>query len=142
MVELRAFEAGCRGFESRSRSISLPIGSATLAGDLTLPHASIGVVLFAHGSGSSRLSPRNRHVAQQLNQRSLATLLIDLLTPDEEKVDGYTLQLRFDIGLLADRLTACADWLAAEPSHGRLTAWPIWREHRRRGGIDLRGPPP
>ena len=77
-------------------------------------------MLFAHGSGSSRLSPRNQFVAKRLNDARLATLLIDLLTPDEERVDDYTRELRFDIGLLADRLATCADWLAANAATADL----------------------
>lgn len=92
----------------------LAIGG-TLAGDLALPEGATGVVLFAHGSGSSRHSPRNRFVARVLNEGRLATLLIDLLTPEEEAVDMRTAQLRFDIGLLADRLVATTDWLLANP---------------------------
>jgi len=103
-----------------SRSISVSVDAGQLTGDLTIPANAIGVVLFAHGSGSSRLSPRNRFVAQQLNARGLATLLIDLLTPDEEGVDEYTRELRFDIGLLADRLAACADWLAGDEQTSQL----------------------
>ncbi|MCI0540952.1 MAG: dienelactone hydrolase family protein, partial [Verrucomicrobiales bacterium] len=79
-----------------------------------------GVVLFAHGSGSSRHSPRNRRVAAALNEASLATLLIDLLTPAEEAVDLRTAHLRFDIALLAGRLTAAADWLAHQPDTRHL----------------------
>jgi dienelactone hydrolase len=73
-------------------------------------------VLFAHGSGSSRLSPRNRHVAQLLNEAALATLLVDLLTPDEDAIDARTARLRFDIGLLAERLVAATDWLTGHPA--------------------------
>ncbi|MDQ3938518.1 MAG: hydrolase [Chloroflexota bacterium] len=91
-----------------------------LAGDLTLPAPARGVVLFAHGSGSSRLSPRNRFVAEQLNGHQLATLLIDLLTLEEEAVDEYTRELRFDIPLLATRLSACADWLGGDERTSRL----------------------
>jgi putative phosphoribosyl transferase len=93
-----------------------------LAGDLAGPPASAGVVLFAHGSGSSRFSPRNRFVAERLNRERMATLLIDLLTADEEAIDEYTRELRFDIGLLAGRLAACADWLATD---ARTSALPL-----------------
>jgi putative phosphoribosyl transferase len=82
-----------------------------LDGDLTLPERAAGVVLFAHGSGSSRHSIRNRYVAEVLNDAGLATLLLDLLTPEEESVDDRTAHLRFDIELLAARLIAAADWL-------------------------------
>ena len=85
---------------------------ATLIGDLTVLPASYGVVLFAHGSGSSRHSPRNRYVAEMLQQAGLSTLLMDLLTPAEEQQDQYTGHLRFDIGLLAERLGYAIEWLA------------------------------
>jgi putative phosphoribosyl transferase len=85
-----------------------------LEGNLTIPDGAGGIVLFAHGSGSSRHSPRNRYVAQELQCIGLATLLIDLLTADEEAIDMRTRLLRFDIGLLADRLVAATDWLAMQ----------------------------
>ncbi len=89
----------------------VPIGDQWLTGELRVPAGAQGLVLFAHGSGSSRLSPRNRYVAHVLQQHGLATLLIDLLTPDEEAVDAQTGHLRFDIDLLASRLVAIVDWL-------------------------------
>jgi len=95
-------------------------GEVTLEGNLTLTEGAGGVVLFAHGSGSSRHSPRNRYVAEVLQQAGLATLLIDLLTPDEERIDNRTAQLRFDIGLLAGRLESATDWLNDQPSTGHL----------------------
>jgi len=104
----------------KHESIAVPFTGGELAGDLTLPDDPLGTVLFAHGSGSSRLSPRNQFVARRLNDARLATLLIDLLTPDEERIDDYTRELRFDIGLLADRLATCADWLAANPATANL----------------------
>lgn len=91
--------------------VSINAGPVTLEGNLTIPSGARGVVLFAHGSGSSRHSPRNRYVAGELNQARLATLLIDLLTADEEEVDLRTAELRFNIPLLARRLTAATDWL-------------------------------
>jgi putative phosphoribosyl transferase len=100
--------------------ITVPFEGGELAGDLTLPDSATGIVLFAHGSGSSRLSPRNQFVAKRLNGARLATLLIDLLTPAEERVDDYTRELRFNIGLLADRLATCADWVAAHPPTANL----------------------
>ncbi|HEV7912276.1 MAG TPA: hydrolase, partial [Albitalea sp.] len=100
--------------------LHIPAGSATLQADLQLPVAARGLVLFAHGSGSSRFSPRNRHVAQVLNDAGLATVLADLLTPDEEAVDDRTRHLRFDIDLLANRLVAVTDWLGAQPLTGAL----------------------
>jgi putative phosphoribosyl transferase len=86
-----------------------------LEGNLGIPSSPVGVVLFAHGSGSSRHSSRNRYVAAELQTAGLATLLIDLLTAEEESIDVRTAQLRFDIGMLADRLVAATDWLARQP---------------------------
>jgi dienelactone hydrolase len=88
---------------------------AGLDGNLTIPDGARGIVLFAHGSGSSRHSPRNRYVAAELQRAGFATLLIDLLTPEEEEVDWRTRRLRFDIGLLAGRLVTVTDWLGQEP---------------------------
>lgn len=85
---------------------------AALTGDLVVPTGATGIVAFAHGSGSSRLSPRNRSVAQALSEAGLATLLIDLLTPEEDAADQLTRELRFDIALLARRMTAVVDELA------------------------------
>src|SRR6266581_6220740 len=89
-----------------------PIG---LAGDLVVPQRASGIVLFAHGSGSGRHSPRNRYVAGVLQQSGLGTLLLDLLTEAEEEVDLETRHLRFDIGLLAGRLGEATDWLQRGP---------------------------
>jgi putative phosphoribosyl transferase len=95
-------------------------GRSTLEGNLVVPDGARGVVLFAHGSGSSRHSPRNRYVAEALRQGPLGTLLVDLLTPEEEAVDLRTAHLRFDIGLLAERLVAATDWLGEHPATGQL----------------------
>ena len=92
----------------------------TLEGDLALPAATRGAVLFAHGSGSSRHSPRNRYVADVLNGAGLATLLVDLLTREEEAVDLRTAHLRFDIGMLADRLVDATAWLRQQPETADL----------------------
>jgi len=94
------------------RIVRVPAGQAVLEGALTLPRTANGMVLFAHGSGSSRHSPRNKFVAGVLQNSGLATLLLDLLTPEEESVDLRTRHLRFDIGLLAQRLVSATDWLA------------------------------
>ena len=102
------------------RLVHVPVGRATLEGDLRLPTGAQGIVLFAHGSGSSRHSPRNRFVAEALNAAGLGTLLLDLLTPEEEAIDLRTAHLRFDIGLLAERLVGATDWLAAQPDTARL----------------------
>ncbi|WP_412740735.1 dienelactone hydrolase family protein [Krasilnikovia sp. MM14-A1259] len=93
----------------------IAVGDVALEGDLAVPAHAVGLVLFAHGSGSSRHSPRNRAVAADLNRLSLATLLVDLLTTGEETVDARTRELRFDIGLLADRLIGVIDWLQDQP---------------------------
>src|SRR5260221_14209647 len=89
----------------------ISIGPVTLEGDLAVPHGALGIVVFAHGSGSGRHSPRNRFVAEVLQSGGLGTLLLDLLTPDEEVIDMRTAHLRFDIGLLAQRLVGATDWL-------------------------------
>jgi pimeloyl-ACP methyl ester carboxylesterase len=94
---------------------------AKLDGDLTVPARARGVVLFAHGSGSSRRSPRNHMVARALNDGRLATLLLDLLTPEEEEIDQLTRHLRFDVEFLAGRLVDAIAWLGREPSTARLT---------------------
>jgi dienelactone hydrolase len=100
------------------RKVSIPVGRVTLPGTLSLPAAPRGIVLFAHGSGSSRSSPRNRFVAEVLVAAGLATLLFDLLTPPEDR----TYENRFDIALLTTRLSGATAWLATEPA---LAALPI-----------------
>jgi len=102
------------------RPVQVPAGSVTLDGNLTLPEDARAVVLFAHGSGSSRHSPRNRYVARLLNEAKLATLLIDLLTLHEEVIDARTAQLRFNIDLLAERLVDATDWLIQFPDTKHL----------------------
>jgi putative phosphoribosyl transferase len=102
------------------RVVRIPIGQATLHGDLAVPDSAIGIVLFAHGSGSSRHSPRNRNVAQVLQDGGLATLLMDLLTSDEEAYDSRTAALRFDIELLGRRLLEATRWLMAQPETAQL----------------------
>lgn len=101
------------------QSLQIPAGSVVLDADLAVPERAQGVVLFAHGSGSGRHSPRNRYVAGELQQAGLATVLADLLTPAEEQLDARTAELRFDIGLLAVRLVELTDWLTThEPTAG------------------------
>ena len=102
--------------------VRIPVGDVRLDADLTVPDGARGVVAFAHGSGSSRHSPRNQAVAASLNDAELATLLLDLLTADEEAVDVRTRQWRFDIPLLAGRMTAAVDWLGAD---ARTAALPV-----------------
>jgi dienelactone hydrolase len=103
-----------------AHSVSLELGRARLEGDLALGPGSRGVVLFAHGSGSSRHSPRNRYVARVLHDAGFGTLLMDLLTAEEERRDAFTAHLRFDIGLLASRLVAATDWLLEQGDSERL----------------------
>ncbi len=98
----------------RVLSVQIPAGRVTLPGDLNLPTTARGIVVFAHGSGSSRQSPRNRYVANVLNQAGLATLLFDLLTGDEEALDIRTAALRFNIELLGQRLLQATHWLAEQ----------------------------
>jgi dienelactone hydrolase len=90
--------------------VQIQAGRAVLSGDLTIRENAVALVLFAHGSGSSRHSPRNQFVARTLNQAGLATLLFDLLTPDEEATDMYSREHRFNIGLLAERLVHATKW--------------------------------
>jgi putative phosphoribosyl transferase len=101
--------------EEHDVSKTIPVDGAKLQGNLNIPPGARGLVLFAHGSGSSRHSPRNRYVASALREGGLATLLMDLLTPPEEAIDLQTRQLRFDIDLLAERLVAATDWLRENP---------------------------
>jgi putative phosphoribosyl transferase len=102
------------------RPVRVSAGPVELEGNLGVPDGAEGIVLFAHGSGSGRHSPRNRYVARALREANLATLLIDLLTPDEEEVDLRTGHLRFDIGLLAERLAGATDWLVQNPDTQHL----------------------
>jgi putative phosphoribosyl transferase len=103
-----------RALTTRETSVTVPAGSVTLEGTLAIPDSADGVILFAHGSGSSRHSPRNRYVAEELRFAGFGTLLLDLLTPAEEAIDDETRELRFDIGFLADRLLAAMRWLSVE----------------------------
>ena len=101
--------------DAKEELVKIPIGKVILEGNLNIPKNSKGIVLFAHGSGSSRFSPRNKYVADVLNKAGIATLLIDLLTHEEEKIDDVTAHLRFDIDLLAERLIYTTDWLNKNP---------------------------
>jgi len=91
-------------------------GGIKLGANLGVPYSTLGVVIFAHGSGSSRYSQRNRYVARELRRYGFATLLVDLLSPEEEAVDKHTRHLRFDIDLLAERLAGTTDWVAKQPA--------------------------
>jgi putative phosphoribosyl transferase len=98
-----------------TREVSIPIGATLLQGVLRVPPESHGIVLFAHGSGSSRLSPRNTYVADRLSHAGLATLLFDLLTSEEDEFDAVTAKLRFDIPFLTDRLCGATVWTQRQP---------------------------
>jgi len=108
------------GDDNVERTVHVPTDHIELEGTLGVPPDATGVVLFAHGSGSSRFSSRNRYVARVLRDAGFATLLIDLLTASEEKVDDVTRHLRFDIDMLADRLVSAIDWLAREQETAAL----------------------
>lgn len=95
--------------------VGIETPDGTLPGDLNIPEGARAIVLFAHGSGSSRLSTRNRYVAEVLNAGGLATLLFDLLTPREHEIDQFTTEYRFDIGLLTRRLRDAVDWAHEQP---------------------------
>src|SRR6266540_5313536 len=100
-------------------AVTIPVAGTALAADVSVPPAARGVVLFAHGSGSSRHSPRNRQVAAELQAAGLATVLVDLLTPEEEQVDAGTGELRFNIELLSVRVAGLVDWASEhEPTAG------------------------
>jgi len=105
---------------ARTREVRVNIGDDWLIGDLGVPPGATGIVVFAHGSGSGRMSPRNQFVAAALDKRLLATLLIDLLTQDEELVDRRTGHLRFNVRLLAERLVKIADWVHGDEELNHL----------------------
>jgi putative phosphoribosyl transferase len=120
VIEGRGCAMGRHAAVIHEEEVMVPFGDLTLAGNLALPHEASGIVLFAHGSGSGRHSPRNRFVASHLQESGLATLLFDLLTEEEESIEQYTGHLRFDIGLLADRLVGATDWVARQPEMSEL----------------------
>ena len=97
------------------KEVTIPVGKAVINGNLTVPHDAKGIVLFAHGSGSSRFSPRNTRVAREINEAGIATLLIDLLTNEEEEIDEFTGEFRFNIDLLAQRLVYATEWVKKNP---------------------------
>lgn len=101
--------------------VQIVSGQVTINGNLTVREGAKGIVLFAHGSGSSRFSPRNRYVAELMNKRGIGTLLIDLLTAEEEAVDEYTGEFRFNVGMLAERLVVSTKWLKTNPITAKLT---------------------
>jgi len=101
--------------------IAIPINNISLMGTLSIPEDAQAIIVFAHGSGSSRFSPRNRYVAGVLQEAGLATLLFDLLTEEEERIDLMTAEYRFDIDLLADRLISITDWITQSGSMRSVT---------------------
>jgi putative phosphoribosyl transferase len=103
-----------------TQEVQIPSGEINITGELNIPLNAAGVVLFAHGSGSSRHSPRNQLVARTIRDAGVGTLLFDLLTREEEAMDAYTRHLRFDIGLLAERLVNATYWLKGEFDHLRV----------------------
>jgi putative phosphoribosyl transferase len=98
-----------------SRPIQIPLHGTAIFGDLQIPAKALGLIIFVHGSGSSRFSVRNRYVAEQLNDRALGTLLLDLLTKQEQEIDEETMQFRCDIPLLAERSTLAVRWAMGHP---------------------------
>jgi putative phosphoribosyl transferase len=111
---MHANSHGSSTMKSKDQLVRIAMGRIALEGNLAIPESALGVVLFAHGSGSSRHSPRNRRVAEALQEVGLATLLLDLLTSEEEAIDMRTAELRFDIDLLAGRLVQATDWLGED----------------------------
>jgi len=108
---------GVQTATARAHDVQIRSGPVTLHGELIIPTGAEGVVLFAHGSGSSRYSPRNQFVARTIREEGVGTLLFDLLTKEEEVIDNHTRHLRFDIGLLAERLVDAAYWLKGNFSY-------------------------
>ena len=105
---------------AKDGEVQISVGPLLLNGELKIPEKATGIVLFAHGSGSSRLSPRNQYVANVIRDAGVGTLLFDLLTRREEEIDNYTREFRFDINLLARRLVAATNWLAAQTETSQL----------------------
>jgi dienelactone hydrolase len=101
--------------------VRIPVGKTSIEGNLAVPPSAVGIVLFAHGSGSGRFSPRNQYVARVLNMAGIATLLVDLLTREEEEIDMSTREFRFDVDLLAQRLMSATEWLKKNPTTKNLS---------------------
>jgi len=101
---------------SGAKHVQIQAGTVSIYGDLAIPEKATGMVVFAHGSGSSRFSPRNRFVAEKLQKGNIATLLVDLLTGEEERIDERTMQFRFDIGLLTERLVYATRFVEQDSS--------------------------
>ena len=121
LIELKTMTASAATTQPPVRQeVQIKAGSLLLNGELNVPANATGIVLFAHGSGSSRHSPRNQYVATVIRNAGVGTLLFDLLTREEEVLDNYTREFRFDINLLARRLVATTNWLAGENETTRL----------------------
>ena len=118
--EASRFQGESSPTEKKTSPVLIPAGEHTIHGDLTVVPGAKGIVVFAHGSGSSRHSARNKYVAGVLNESNLATLLVDLLTVDEEAVDNVTLEFRFAIDLLSERLVSATDWVMQQPGLSSL----------------------
>ncbi|MBN2109468.1 MAG: alpha/beta hydrolase [Methanosarcinaceae archaeon] len=106
--------------DREENEVTIALDSVSLKGNLDIPDGAEGIVIFAHGSGSSRFSPRNRFVARYLQGQGLATLLFDLLTAEEDEIDRLTARFRFNIELLAQRLVAATDWVTMSPATSDL----------------------
>jgi len=127
-----------RGKDGLQLDVTVPAVGIALDGYLTIPAGARAIVVFAHGSGSGRNSPRNQYVAQMLRDRGLGTLLFDLLTENEAMTDNRTGDLRFDISRLGQRVTGAVDWLANNRDTEHLGDRALRREHRRGGGFARR----
>ena len=110
-----------KSIRERKNTVKISSGVATINGNLEIPDASSSIVVFAHGSGSSRFSPRNTYVAELMNMQGISTLLIDLLTAEEEGVDEYTGRYRFDVNMLSERLIDSTRWLKENPYTSKLS---------------------
>jgi dienelactone hydrolase len=120
MIKMFGANSAQQGQVAVSHEVKIPAGDVMLDGELSIPEGATGVVLFAHGSGSSRHSPRNQFVARTIRERGVGTLLFDLLTKEEEMADRFTAHLRFDIELLAGRLIGATNWIKSEPETQHL----------------------
>ncbi len=117
----------------QQNEVVIPTAGLSLVGNLMIPEAAEGIVLFAHGSSSSRFSPRNRFVAGLLNEVGFATLLFDLLTTDEHQLDQQTRQLRFDINMLTRRLSGTVEWISRTNTTSGLRIGLFWCQYRCSG---------
>ena len=117
-------------------AVRIPVGSVVVEGNLAVPSGARGIVLFAHGSGSSRFSPRNQYVAKEFNAQKIATLLFDLLTNEEDQEDIVTAEYRFNINLLAERLIGATEWLKKDPQTKNLVLRLLRSKHRRRSSFN------